>query len=189
MTEFSDSAVASIRSLAVTIVQLTSSAETDLRQNSANSCGCPPKRCSLERDLPLLVQIARQEYEARRRRARHVDPSLLGEPAWDILLDLFINAAENRLVSVTSSAIASQVPVTTALRYFAALETKGLITRQKSQTDARVTFLKLTNQGFRSVGSYLQERATGIFSDLAIQTAAIPRAAVVQPPLGATGVR
>jgi DNA-binding MarR family transcriptional regulator len=131
----------------------------------------------------LLVQIARQEYRARRRRAQHIDPSLLGEPVWDILLDLFINAAENRLVSVTSSAIASQVPPTTALRYFAALEAKGLITRQKSQTDARVTFLKLTNLGFRSVGSYLQERAASMFSDLAIQPTAISRVVVAEPPL------
>jgi len=62
------------------------------------------------------------------------------------------------LVSVTSSAIASHAPQTTALRYFAMLEKADLILRQKSKIDARVTFLKLTDEGYSLVAAYLRER-------------------------------
>ena len=132
----------------------------NVRPFASLAVGCRPQDAVLtERETHALAHVARQEYEARRRRARYIDPSLLGEPAWDILLDLFISAAENRLVSVTSSAIAAQVPQTTALRYFASLVAAGLIRRQKSKTDARVTFLELTDEGRSRVGSYLQDRS------------------------------
>ena len=43
------------------------------------------------RELPdqTLAKVAEALYRARRRRARHLPNELLGEPAWDILLDLF----------------------------------------------------------------------------------------------------
>jgi len=100
-----------------------------------------------------------------------MDPSLLGEPAWDILLDLFIRAAAGRPVSVTSSALASGVPSTTALRYFDRLEGKGMISRRKSPTDGRVTFVDLTAQGHREIGACLEERAKAVAGRLPLQPA------------------
>ncbi len=158
MSDESDSIAASLRALAITMARLAERVETEAADN-------PPRKRAhsdvylIERSSAMLASIARSEYEARKSRRRFIDAELLGEPAWDILLDLFIHQAAGRQVSVTSSALASHAPVTTALRYFSALEECGLIRRLKSNTDARVTFLVLTVEGFRRVGSYLRERA------------------------------
>jgi hypothetical protein len=113
-----------------------------------------------ELDLPVLARMARQEYDSRRRRAKYLDPALLGEPAWDILLDLFIKTIERKSVSVMSSALASHVPEATAIRKLEGLEKAGLICRQKSSSDRRVTYLKLTEDGFSQLNGYFQDRAS-----------------------------
>ena len=67
-------------------------------------------------DHPVWVELARQTYEDRRRRTKiFQSEELFGEPAWDILLDLFIAAKERRRVSVTSACIGSAVAVDNGL--------------------------------------------------------------------------
>lgn len=112
----------------------------------------------VERHADRLAEIAAREYRARRSRERYFDPTLLGEPAWDIMIDLFIQQSSGKTVSVTSAAIASQVPVTTALRHLAALQKAGLIERMRSAADARVKLLRLTKEGYVRVGSWLMDR-------------------------------
>lgn len=47
-------------------------------------------------DDALLGLLAEEIYRNRRRRARHMPSRLLGEPAWDILLDLYVAAGRGR---------------------------------------------------------------------------------------------
>ena len=61
--------------------------------------------------------IAEGIYRTRAIRTELLDADLFGEPAWDILVDLFIHQSRGKRVSVTSSCIASRVPPTTALRF------------------------------------------------------------------------
>lgn len=90
------------------------------------------------KDHPIWVELARQTYEDRRRRSKIFQADdLFGEPAWDILLDLFIAAKERRSVSVTSACIGSAVPSTTALRWITILEKHGLLVREADPGDAR----------------------------------------------------
>ena len=50
-------------------------------------------RGATSHDHPIWVEHARQTYEDRRRRSKiFLADALFGEPAWDILLDLFIAA-------------------------------------------------------------------------------------------------
>ena len=171
MSDESDSVAASLRALAITMARLAERVETDATDNAPGQRAHPDSHL-IERNSAMLASIARSEYEARKSRRRFIDAELLGEPAWDILLDLFIHQTAGRHVSVTSSALASHAPVTTALRYFSVLEEYGFIRRLKSKTDARVTFLVLTAEGFHRVGSYLRER-TRISLD-ATQLPAVP---------------
>jgi len=117
---------------------------------------------SIDRTLPLLVAVARIDYDLREERARHVDMKQLGEHAWDILLDLFIQKSEGREVSLTSVAIGSRAPTSTAMRHFATLEEAGFVTREKSDADGRVTIVDLTPEGITRVSAYLRERAEAI---------------------------
>lgn len=92
--------------------------------------------------------IARRHYAARRIRDRIFDdPDLFGEPAWDILLDLFAAELRGEAISITSACIASGVPSTTALRWVGLLEAKGYVERKPDPVDARRSFVGLTLRG------------------------------------------
>lgn len=95
-----------------------------------------------------LAETARHIYRTRRMRARVFgDDGLFGEPAWDILLDLYLAEAEDKRLSVTAACIGSAVPASTALRWIVVLEDRGLVARQGDPRDARRIFLHLTPKG------------------------------------------
>lgn len=89
---------------------------------------------------------ASQLYNLRLRRNRLFGAELFGEPAWDMLLDLYVHAAADRKVSISSACIASNVPATTALRWLNVLADRGLIEREPDPQDARRFYLKLTDR-------------------------------------------
>lgn len=107
-------------------------------------------------DLPHLSRIAKAEYDERRARNQFLDEDLFGEPAWDILLDLFVAWAGGVRISVTSSCIASGVPPTTALRWLLILEDKGLITRSNDVRDKRRIWVELTKAGAQTMVKLLR---------------------------------
>lgn len=108
------------------------------------------------RDLAFAV-LAEQLYQERRRRSRHFPPHLFAEPAWDILLDLFVNGVRKRAISITSACIAGGIPATTGLRWLGLLEKEGLLVRETSGDDARVTWVRLSEQGMDAVRGYIAE--------------------------------
>lgn len=103
------------------------------------------------------VELARQIYRMRRRRAAYWPEELFGEPVWDIMLDLYVRAYEGRDVSVTSACLASGVPQTTALRWVTLLEERGLVERHDAKHDLRVHYLRLTLDGARRIQHFLRD--------------------------------
>lgn len=103
-----------------------------------------------------MLRVAKQLYEARRRRDA-VSPTkgLFGEPGWDILLDLFIARKTNTALQVSSVCAGAGVPSTTVLRWIARLEREGLIVRMADQDDARRRYVNLTIKGVRLMNSLL----------------------------------
>ena len=102
-----------------------------------------------------LAILARREHQTRRLREELIPSLQFGEPAWDILLDLFAHTIVGKAVHKTSAQIAAHCPPTTALRYIDILEDEGLVKHDKCEKDARVVLLQLTDAGVVSVGSYL----------------------------------
>jgi hypothetical protein len=90
--------------------------------------------------------IARAMYNERRVRDHVADLSLFGEPAWDILLDLFASESEGKPVSISSACLAAAVPMTTALRWVARLEEERLIERRATGDRRRIN-VQLTPSG------------------------------------------
>lgn len=112
-------------------------------------------------DLRWLDQ-ARQAYRTRRIRGTIFgDDALFGEPAWDLLLDLFIAAKEGKRVPVTSACIGAAVPTTTALRWLAILEDRGLIVREGDPADARRVFVRLSADAYARMIAYFARAAGG----------------------------
>lgn len=103
------------------------------------------------------LELAERFYRARRRRAVIFGASdLFGEPAFDILLDLFIAASKSVEVSISDACVAADVSPTTALRYINALEQSGLIERRADQVDRRRSLLKLSERGRSAMEVFLR---------------------------------
>lgn len=99
---------------------------------------------------------ARKHLEARRARARFLPVDLFGEPAWDLLLDLFVAGEEGKGVSITSACIASGAPSTTALRWIGVLEERGLIVKVPDPEDGRRIYVSLTGTSHNAMLRWLE---------------------------------
>ncbi len=112
-------------------------------QIPASQAGDP----SVETHLKL-PSLARTLYKARRARDDIApERDLFQNPAWDILLDLYIAHSEDKYISVTSASLAANVPLTTALRWVWHLEQLDLIARKIDPSDRRRSFVSLTSTG------------------------------------------
>lgn len=107
-------------------------------------------------DRARLAAIARAEYSSRRRRDGLFEADIFAEPAWDMLLDLYVQSYEARSVSIHSLCIAAAVPQTTALRWIGRLDALGLIDRSPCPHDARVVYVVLSARGLALMERYLR---------------------------------
>lgn len=106
--------------------------------------------------------LGRAEHFYRDRRIRDRifgNPDLFGEPAWDMLLDLFIAAELGKQISVSSLCIASAVPPTTALRWITILESQSLIARRDDPADSRRVFISLTTNAHSKLKAHFERIA------------------------------
>ncbi|QGN54242.1 hypothetical protein [Novosphingobium sp. Gsoil 351] len=106
-------------------------------------------------DPVLLGRLAESMLRARRLRDTHFDPDLFADPAWDMLLDFYVQRAAGRRVDVKGACMAAHVPETTALRWINLLVSRNLIVREVDDSDRRRTFLGLTREGERTITRYL----------------------------------
>ncbi|HET9628470.1 MAG TPA: hypothetical protein VFP14_03205 [Novosphingobium sp.] len=109
--------------------------------------GPGPGAVCLSNEAPsdfLLRKAAANLAAARKQRARFIPAEFLGEPSWDIMLELFAQATP---LSVKSVSIGSGVPLTTTLRWIGLLEQQGLVRQFGDPTDARRTLVALTREG------------------------------------------
>jgi hypothetical protein len=98
-----------------------------------------------------VIERVSAGLKLRARRDAQLGGDMFGEPAWDILLDLFIGRTEGRKTNSTSASIASRAPTSTALRYLGILEQRGLITRRTAEHDMRVHYVQLTDDAYQSM--------------------------------------
>jgi hypothetical protein len=116
--------------------------------------GPSPVRSGLPRNH---LALARKTYALRRKRASIFgNPDLFGEPAWDILLDLYIAEGEGKDVSVSSACIGSAAPPTTGLRWLGVLADEGLVVRENDPTDHRRVLVRLTAAGRAAMDRFFE---------------------------------
>lgn len=99
------------------------------------------------------IAFAESLYEQRRARSTHFSDLAFTEPAWDILLYLFIRQREK--VTSGRACAGSGTNRTTALRYLERLEHIGMIERCVCDEDARVQFISLTKYALRQMRGYI----------------------------------
>jgi len=75
-------------------------------------------------------------------------PTLFGEPAWDLLLDLYIAATDPSLVSVMGGSIAASVSMKDTAPWLRLLEDHGLVERLNTGTDINRAVFTLSQSAF-----------------------------------------
>lgn len=98
----------------------------------------------------LLLKINRAQC-----RVMGDDAGIFGDPAWNIMLDLYVSQHDARGVTVGDACIASGAPTTTGLRYIERLVSMRLIERHNGRHDARVKELRLTEMGLAKMSAML----------------------------------
>lgn len=122
------------------------------------SGGGDPDRTPPANTAVTATQLARarKEYEASQRRSSLLGPRMSAEPAWNILLDLFISGAANRTLSVSAVCIGARSPAATALRYLSLLQEAGLVERSQDTSDGRRSHVRLTTKGWSKMLALLR---------------------------------
>jgi hypothetical protein len=105
--------------------------------------------------VQCALQPAKELMACRRQREKLFGKELFSDPAWDILLDLFIAQSERRDVAIGSACIVAAVPFTSGLRWCQLLEKRELVYRTRDPRDGRRIFLRLTDKAFEMVRSAL----------------------------------
>lgn len=103
----------------------------------------PPRRMS--DDYALAYSNAQLTRRRRLLRRQLLDNKrLLGEPAWEVLLDLFLQQCEGKHVSTSAACIASGLPMTSGLRLVQRLAEEGYVVREADRLDRRRIFIRLS---------------------------------------------
>lgn len=107
-------------------------------------------------DRQTLIAKARELLDSRHIRKQYFQSDIFGEPAWEILLALYI--ADDAGARPTMSKLAEWIdgPLTTVARWVKALEEQSLVGRAEHPTDRRIIFIRLLDAGRRALDDYFR---------------------------------
>lgn len=106
-------------------------------------------------DAAELRSRARRLIAERKLRRTYLPPELFHEPAWDMLLALFLAYDQARPMNVKALVLTADAPVTTAQRWIDHLARMGLIDRVTDPNDRRRVELSLNDAGHAAIAEYL----------------------------------
>jgi len=102
-----------------------------------------------------LTLFARQILAGRKQRERFFDPVLFSNPAWDILLTLYLADAEGRALHTPESCAPSTVPQGVVLRWLAYLKQEEMVIETPDPAQTGRTLIGLSDQARATIGAYL----------------------------------
>lgn len=106
------------------------------------------------------IRFVAEMLKTRRWRDGHFGRDLFGEPAWDMLLELYLAELEDRNMLV-SNVGRGAVAETTALRWLDRLETGGWLSRVPDPVLGRRTYAVLTPKASTAMRAYVDEVLSG----------------------------
>ena len=112
---------------------------------------------------PMLLQLASSLHQERGVRTESFEKALFGEPAWDILLALYVAAGRGYSMKVSDACYEARVPPTTALRWIEVLQREGHLCRVAHPMDARSSLVEMTSSAIERMNNHLW-RAVGMLS-------------------------
>lgn len=128
----------------------------EIRLESGCDAFGPPRKPGADREA-IALEAAIHALTDRRSRSDHfANPNFFGEPAWDILLDLYIHQVRNEAVTVRSTIIGSGASSQTAIRWLNILEAEDLVKSEQDPGDANRVLLRLTAEGYEGLTRYFE---------------------------------
>ncbi|MDM7957530.1 MarR family winged helix-turn-helix transcriptional regulator [Blastomonas sp.] len=106
-------------------------------------------------DWQERAEVASRYLKLRAKRSAIAEAHLWSDPAWDILLELFVGHVKGKNITVTSACLAARRPSTTSLRYIDRMLQEGLLQRERDPIDNRKINLRITDQAFRAVSDWV----------------------------------
>lgn len=116
-------------------------------------------RLAATSDTPTFASYAEAMLNGRQRLSRHVPGGFFGDPALDLLLDLYIAAERGETRCLRAAAETARVPAGTALRWIDTLAQAGLIEREGGGAAGRVT-LRLSARARSGLRAWLAEMSS-----------------------------
>lgn len=110
-----------------------------------------------ESEQSLLAAIARSEFHNRRRRDSLIRHDFFADPAWDLLLDLYVEHHRRRPADLAHLCAASAVAPTIALRWIGLLIEEELVTRLPHGGESDDAQLELSARGVEEMERYLRD--------------------------------
>jgi DNA-binding MarR family transcriptional regulator len=117
----------------------------DQQRKATTGIGAARSLLSAEGRLAHTIIARRQE------RAEVFGDNMFGEPAWDMLLFLFVTHEEQKKISVSGLCTIAGVPSSTGLRWIKHLFERGLISRTPDQSDGRRVWIDLAPEVVRDI--------------------------------------
>ncbi|HWT14036.1 MAG TPA: hypothetical protein VN231_14880 [Allosphingosinicella sp.] len=102
-----------------------------------------------------LHAVAERLYSERRRRDEHFPRGIFGEPAWDMMLALFIAREEGREVTFAEAYEAAGVRAGPGRALIRKLEATGILRRGPAQRDRKCQSVCLTDDAVERLSDYL----------------------------------
>ena len=102
-----------------------------------------------------LILRARIILHSRSHRLRYFNRSMFGEPAWDMLLVLYVTEPTEGRQSISRLAELVETPLSTTVRWIDYLERERLVEREPHPTDKRVIYIRLASKGRERLDAYL----------------------------------
>lgn len=106
-------------------------------------------------------ELAKQLLAQRMARFDHFPAELFHEPAWDMLLALFVAHEERRTMNVKTLVASANAPVTTSQRWIDHLHKLKLIDRVIDPADRRRMEISLSDRGHVAITAYLHRLGAG----------------------------
>lgn len=108
-------------------------------------------------DPVALLCIAQRLVDQRQRRHRFFPDEIFHEPAWNMLLTLFIAYQLRQTLNTKALVSTAGAPVTTSQRWIEHLDKLGFVTRAIDPSDRRCIEVSLNDAGHQAVTRYLQD--------------------------------
>lgn len=112
-----------------------------------------------QRNLSLAIKL----LELRKTREEVIGAGLFSDPAWDILLTLYVSKIQQVRLKQTCVIDESGVPATTVFRWLNSLEERGFIWRSNHPTDARSNLVELSDAAAAKMTILLNASFTSLY--------------------------